>query len=311
MAPARIEKKGDLMLISGSTKVFALFGDPVTHSLSPIMQNAAFRALQLDCCYVSFLVRQDGLAVAVKAVRELNLGGVNITIPHKERVLAYLDQVDERALQIGAVNTIVNQDGHLCGYNTDASGFLASLGSVGFETKGKRVVMMGAGGAARAVAVALVHAGASRIDISNRSLNRAESLADDLRKIGADVDVCDYGVCFFEAVQNADLLVNATPVGMYPNHEDAPLIMRDRLPPHLLVCDLVYNPPQTRLLKEAAAAGCSVINGVGTLVHQGALAFELWTGRKAPLDLLQIAVDTRGRFSCVNPDQTRDRRRDR
>ena len=114
------------MLISGSTKVFALFGDPVTHSLSPIMQNAAFRALQLDCCYVSFLVRQDSLAAAVIAVRELNLGGVNITIPHKERVLAYLDQVDERALQIGAVNTIVNQDGHLCGYNTDASGFLPS-----------------------------------------------------------------------------------------------------------------------------------------------------------------------------------------
>jgi shikimate dehydrogenase len=147
------------MLISGSTKVFALFGDPVTHSLSPIMQNAAFKALQLDCCYVPFLVREGSLAAAVKAVRELNLGGVNITIPHKEKVLAYLDQVDEGALQIGAVNTIVNRDGYLFGYNTDASGFLASLRSVGFEPNGKRVVVMGAGGAARAAAVALVHEG--------------------------------------------------------------------------------------------------------------------------------------------------------
>lgn len=301
------------MLISGSTKVFALFGDPVLHSLSPIMQNAAFRALQLDCCYVPLLVRQDSLATAVKAVRELNLGGVNLTIPHKERVLAYLDQVDEQALQIGAVNTIVNRDGYLFGYNTDASGFLASLQSKGFATKGKRVVMMGAGGAARAVAMALFHAGVTQITISNRNLNRAELLADRLRKIGADVDVCDYGVCFFEAVQKGDLLINATPVGMLrtrgtrgdspsvslgkstpvgmdPNQEEASLIMRDQLPAHLLVCDLVYNPPQTRLLQEATAAGCSVLNGMGMLVHQGALAFQLWTGRKAPLDQMQQAV---------------------
>jgi shikimate dehydrogenase len=278
------------MLISGSTKVFALFGDPVTHSLSPIMQNAAFKALQLDCCYVPFLVGEGSLAAAVKAVRELNLGGVNITIPHKEKVLAYLDQVDEGALQIGAVNTIVNRDGYLFGYNTDASGFLASLRSVGFEPNGKRVVVMGAGGAARAAAVALVHEGVSWIDISNRSIKRAELLADDLRKMGADVGLCDYGVCFFEAVQNADLLVNATPVGMYPDHEDDPIIMKERLHSRLLVCDLVYNPPQTRLLREAAAVGCSVINGVGMLVHQGALAFELWTGRKAPVDLMQRAV---------------------
>jgi shikimate dehydrogenase len=278
------------MLISGSTKVFALFGDPVTHSLSPIMQNAAFKALQLDCCYVPFLVREGSLAAAVKAVRELNLGGVNITIPHKEKVLAYLDQVDEGALQIGAVNTIVNRDGYLFGYNTDASGFLASLRSVDFEPNGKRVVVMGAGGAARAAAVALVHEGVSWIDISNRSIKRAELLADDLRKMGADVGLCDYGVCFFEAVQNADLLVNATPVGMYPDHEDDPIIMKERLHSRLLVCDLVYNPPQTRLLREAAAVGCSVINGVGMLVHQGALAFELWTGRKAPVDLMQRAV---------------------
>jgi shikimate dehydrogenase len=278
------------MMVSGSTKVFALFGDPVTHSLSPLMQNTAFKALKLDCCYLPFLVRRESLAEAVSAVRALNLGGVNLTIPHKERVLSYLDEVDEEARVIGAVNTVVNRDGYLCGYNTDAPGFLASLKSVGFDAKGKRVVVMGAGGAARAAVFALVHQGISHIYICNRNTSRGEMLARDLRKAGAAVGVSDYGVSFSEALKNADLLVNATPVGMYPNHKENPIIMRDQLHPRLLVCDLVYNPPQTRLLEEAAAAGCDVLNGVGMLAHQGALAFQLWTGKKAPVDLMHRAV---------------------
>lgn len=278
------------MLVSGSTKVFALFGDPVMHSLSPLMQNTAFKILELDACYIPLLVHSGDLAEAVKAVRALNFGGVNLTIPHKEKVLSYLDEVDEEAKLIGAVNTVVNRNGYLYGYNTDASGFLASLQSLGFDPKGKRVVVMGAGGAARAVAVTLALQGASRIHICNRSTRRGEILAQDLCRVGAAVDVSDYGVSCSEALKYADLLINATPVGMYPNHKENPIIMSDQLHPRLLVCDLVYNPPQTMLLKEAAAVGCGVLNGVGMLAHQGALAFQLWTGRKAPVDLMQGVV---------------------
>ncbi|MGB4503758.1 MAG: shikimate dehydrogenase [Syntrophaceticus sp.] len=278
------------MIINGSTKVFALFGDPVTHSLSPIMQNTAFKMLKLDSVYVPFLVHKDGLAEAVKAVHVLNLGGVNLTIPHKENVLSYLDEVDEESRIIGAVNTVVNRDGYLYGYNTDAPGFIVSLKSAGFEPKGKKVVIMGAGGAARAVAVALALQGASRIHICNRTKRRGELLAQDLCRAGAAVDVSDYGVSCSKALQKADLLVNATPVGMYPNHKEKPIIMREQLHPGLLVCDLVYNPPRTRLLEEAAAAGCVVLNGVGMLAYQGALAFQLWTGRKAPVDVMQRVV---------------------
>lgn len=278
------------MLVSGSTKVFALFGDPVMHSLSPLMQNTAFKMLELDACYIPLLVHSGDLAEAVKAVRALNFGGVNLTIPHKEKVLSYLDEVDEEAKLIGAVNTVVNRNGYLYGYNTDASGFLASLQSLGFDPKGKRVVVMGAGGAARAVAVTLALQGASRIHICNRSTRRGEILAQDLCRVGAAVDVSDYGVSCSEALKYADLLINATPVGMYPNHKENPIIMSDQLHPRLLVCDLVYNPPQTMLLKEAAAVGCGVLNGVGMLAHQGALAFQLWTGRKAPVDLMQGVV---------------------
>lgn len=285
-----IDKKGKKMLVSGSTKVFALFGDPVMHSLSPLMQNTAFKILELDACYIPLLVHSGDLAEAVKAVRALNFGGVNLTIPHKEKVLSYLDEVDEEAKLIGAVNTVVNRNGYLYGYNTDASGFLASLQSLGFDPKGKRVVVMGAGGAARAVAVTLALQGASRIHICNRSTRRGEILAQDLCRVGAAVDVSDYGVSCSEALKYADLLINATPVGMYPNHKENPIIMSDQLHPRLLVCDLVYNPPQTMLLKEAAAVGCGVLNGVGMLAHQGALAFQLWTGRKAPVDLMQGVV---------------------
>lgn len=330
------------MIISGSTKVYALFGNPVTHSRSPLMQNTAFRMLKIDAVYLPFLVNRDGLADAVKAIRVLNLGGVNLTIPHKESVFPYLDEVDEEARMIGAVNTVVNRDGYLCGYNTDAPGFLVSLKRAGFDLKGKRVVLMGAGGAARAVAVALVLHGVSKIHICDINTKRGEILAHDLCRAGAGtgtdtiaraetrnevgsktgagsgsgseaktragvgsgsdsvtgvgtgavavIDLSDDGISFSEALRNADLLVNATPVGMYPHHQEKPIVRREQLHPGLLVCDLVYNPLQTRLLEEAAAAGCGVLNGVGMLAHQGALAFQLWTGRKAPVDSMERAV---------------------
>ncbi len=279
------------MGISGLTKVYGLFGDPVEHSLSPIMQNTAFQALGLDCVYLPFLVQSKDIAGAVQAVRALHLGGVNLTIPHKERVLPYLDEVEKEAEFIGAVNTIVNRNGRLCGYNTDAPGFLASLKAAGFDPSGKNAVILGAGGAARAVSFALAKKGARGIYIFNRRVEKAEKLAADL-KAAYQVPTFsgDLSSDLAASLKDAELLVNATPVGMYPNHTSRPLFTRKQLHQGLLVCDLIYNPLRTRLLEEAEAAGCRILNGVGMLVWQGALAFQLWTGKKAPAALMEEAV---------------------
>lgn len=282
------------ILIGGRTKVFALFGDPVGHSLSPVMQNRAFAASGLDCCYVPFRVDRDGLAAAVAAIRALGLWGVNITIPHKENVLPYLDEIDREAALIGAVNTIVNRGGRLCGYNTDATGFLLSLREeAGFDATGKRAVILGAGGAARAVAFALALGGANSLDIINRDALKARALAGDLAKVtGCSAAAGSFqDELFKEALGKADLVVNATPVGMHPRHRQISLVPAEILRPGCLVCDLVYNPVRTKLLAEAAAVGCRVLNGLGMLVAQGALAFELWTGREAPVAVMREAVE--------------------
>ncbi len=279
------------MRIKGLTKVYGLFGDPVEHSLSPIMHNTAFQALGLDCVYLPFLVKSKDIGSAVQAVRALHLAGVNLTIPLKEHVLPYLDEVEKEAEHIGAVNTIVNRDGRLCGYNTDAPGFLASLKAAGFDPSGKNAVILGAGGAARAVSFALAKVGAARINIYNRSVEKAEKLAADLNAAyRLPTAAGDISSDLAAALEGAELLVNATPVGMYPDHRSAPLLSRKQLHQGLLVCDLIYNPLQTRLLDEAEAAGCRVLNGVGMLVWQGALAFQLWTGKKAPAALMEEAV---------------------
>ncbi|MDK2881055.1 MAG: shikimate dehydrogenase [Clostridia bacterium] len=279
--------------IGGQTKVFALYGDPVGHSLSPVMQNRAFAACGLDCCYVPLRVKREGLPTAVAAIRALGLGGVNITIPHKESVLKYLDEVDREAELIGAVNTVVRRENRLCGYNTDAAGFLRSLRKeAGFEATGKKAVVLGAGGAARAVAFALAIGGAASLAVINRDPGRARTLAADVEK---KTGCCTAAGSFQdglleEALKGTDLVVNATPVGMFPDCHSSP-ITAEKLPPGILVCDLVYNPIRTKLLADAAAAGCRVLNGVGMLVAQGALAFELWTGKQAPVAAMREAVE--------------------
>ncbi|MDH7577845.1 MAG: shikimate dehydrogenase [Bacillota bacterium] len=281
------------MVITRPTKVFALFGDPVAHSLSPVMQNRAFAYHGLPFCYIPFRVRREDLNAAVVAIRALGLGGVNITIPHKEQVIPYLDEVDREARLIGAVNTILNQNGRLIGYNTDGAGFLLSLNAeINFTPGGKRVVLLGAGGGARAVAFSLALGGTRALAIFNRNLERAQVLAEDLRRAtGCDVETGNLRDDFlYPALARADLLVHASPVGMYPHHEEAPLVKAELLPPGLVVCDLVYNPPKTRLIIEAEARGCRVLSGIGMLVYQGALAFEIWTGLRAPVEVMRAAV---------------------
>lgn len=281
-------------MFTAPEKIFGLFGDPVAHSVSPAMQQAAFAAAGLNYCYLSFNVKSENLAAAVAALRVLGLGGVNITIPHKERVIAYLDEVEHEAGLIGAVNTVVNREGRLVGYNTDVPGFLLSLRKeADFDLRGKRAVLLGAGGAGRAVAFGLAMGGVESLDIFNKSPHRAEMIAQEIHRY----TMCEVGTGDLASerlprvLERADLLVNATSVGMHPHLDDSPLPDPQVLNPGLLVYDLVYNPVRTRLLQEAEARGCRVLNGIGMLVYQGAMSFELWTGRKAAIDAMRAAVE--------------------
>jgi len=267
-----------------------IFGDPVAHSRSPAMHNAAFRALGLPYVYLPFAVTPAGLAGAVAAIRALGMAGVNLTIPHKERVLPHLDGVSGEARRIGAVNTVVNQNGRLIGHNTDGRGFLLAVRSAwGLSMRGRVVCLLGAGGAARAVAVALVGAGAGRVIIANRDVSRARRLARSMGGRRSSVRVIPLSDdALKEVASECDCLVNATAVGL--RRGDPRLVGPSTVGRFPSVCDLIYQPAVTPLLRDARAAGCRTMNGLGMLVHQGALAFELWTGRKAPIAVMMRAA---------------------
>lgn len=278
--------------ISSKTKLCGLIGDPVTHSMSPAMHNAAFKALGLDYLYLPFRVKEEDLAQAIAGMRAFNMRGLNVTIPHKVAVLPFLDEVDKQAERIGAVNTIINEEGVLRGYNTDAAGFLQALLARGIEPDGQKMVILGAGGASRAISFILAERGARLVILNRRSgLAGAKEFAGRLSQIFAR------GVTALELNQanlarvlsQSDILVNATSVGMSPDISGTPLDA-DLLRPELIVVDIVYNPVKTRLLTEAEAAGAVTISGVDMLVWQGALAFEKWTGQKAPVELMKKEV---------------------
>ncbi len=279
-------------MISSKTIVCALFGDPVEHSVSPAMHNASFAEKKLDFVYLAFRIREDDLSQAVEAARLLNFRGINITIPHKVNVMSHLDELDPLAEQIGAVNTIVNNDGVLKGYNTDATGFLRALTDRGVSPSDKNIVVLGAGGASRAISFVLAREGAN-LTILNRKeeMDWAVSMAGHISK------QFDAGVKALElndknlktSLENAALLVNATSVGMAPCKEQtplpAPLLRKD-----MAVFDIVYNPCLTRLLKDAEEAGAATIGGLDMLVCQGATGFEMWTGVEAPVAVMKEAA---------------------
>ncbi len=276
-------------VITGKTRICGVIGDPIEHTMSPVMHNAAFKKLGLDYIYIPFRVKNEELAEAVDGIRALNIRGFNVTIPHKVTIMPMLDGLDPLAEKVGAVNTVVNNDGNLRGYNTDAAGFLQALLERGVEPGGKNIVVLGAGGASRAVSYILAERDA-HLTILNRQLELdwaealAERIAEDFEK---EVRVLELG---FEnltiAMERADMLINATSVGMSPDSQETP-VPAQLLKPELVVFDIVYNPIRTRLLKEAEAAGARTIGGVDMLAWQGALAFEKWTEQSAPLDLMR------------------------
>lgn len=261
------------------TKVYGVIGYPIEHSLSPIMHNAAFEALGMDCVYQAFAVKGEHLQDAVMGAKYLGFGGLNVTIPHKEAVIKFI-RPDPAAAEIGAANTI--DFTKMMAFNTDAPGAVAALRDNGVEIDKKNVLVLGAGGAARAVAYGLLKQGAS-VTIANRTPAKAAGLASYLRAIGDA-----FGTSLDDLagkVRMADIVVNTTPVGM--GWEDRPLVTRDMLDRTQAVFDLVYRPAETPLLKEAKAAGAKCVDGIAMLARQGALSFEIWTGVKPPLDVME------------------------
>lgn len=258
--------------------------------MSPAMQNAAFNVARLDYVYVPFRLPRGSARACATAMREMGIRGLNVTVPHKVDIIPFLDWVDPRALRIGAVNTIVNDAGVLRGHNTDAAGFMRGLEGGGVDVRGARVVVVGAGGASRAVTMALVDGGAS-VTLLNRDAGRAAALAADVtRNAGRAVG---HGTLDEEslaaALRGASLLVNTTTVGMHP-HAGASPVGAEHLRRDLTVCDIVYNPPETMLLRQTRECGARAISGIEMLVGQGALAFELWTGVPAPVEAMRSAV---------------------
>ncbi len=269
------------MEINASTRLTGIIGYPVRHSLSPEMHNAAFEYLGLNYCYLAMEVKPENIKYAVEGLKALGFVGVNVTVPHKQAVIPFIDVIDEEAKFIGAINTIKNEQGRLIGYNTDGKGFIQSLKEEGIDPSGMEVLILGAGGAARAVGYSLVHK-VSRMYIYNRTEERGMELAVRLKKMNPEVfftknlDYCK--VC--------DMVINATSAGL--KDSDPLPIDADYLTQGQIVYDLIYR--ETPLLREAKQKGCKVIDGTGMLLHQGAEAFRIWTGVEPPVKVMREAL---------------------
>jgi len=274
------------------TRLVGLIGWPVEHSVSPTMHNAAFDALGLRWRYTLLPTPPGQVEATLTQLKAQGYRGANVTVPHKQAVMSYLNEITDAAQAIGAVNTIVVQEERLIGHNTDGDGFLAALQEAGFSPPGRRALVLGAGGAARAVVYALPQAGCA-VTVHNRTAERAAELVRHVQDIGVRAPVTWVPITATLAdleLADFDLLVNATPVGMRPQTDVSPWPETLPLPSHWTVFDLVYNPAETRLLSQARAAGATTVGGLGMLVRQGALAFELWTGHSPPIEVMHAAA---------------------
>lgn len=269
-------------MITGKTKIIGIFGDPVQHTLSPLIHNEAFRYLGLDYCYVAFHVKRDKLKEAVEGIKALNIKGVNITVPHKEAVIQYIDELSDEAKNIEAVNTILNNDGILKGFNTDVDGFILSLKEEGILIKDKNFLLLGAGGAAKAIAYGILKEG-GRVYIYNRTLSKAVAIKEKFKEFGfIEITEIDNSV-----TEKVDIIVNATSLGL---KRDDPMPLNPMLiKPEHIYYDIVY--PETPLMKRAEQIGCKVIGGIGMLIWQAAFAFKIWTEVEAPVEIMKKTLN--------------------
>lgn len=274
------------MQITGSTRIAGLFGCPVKHTISPKMHNSAFSYLGIDCIYLPFNVKPKDLKKAVDSLRVFNFIGVNVTVPHKQTVMKYLDEITPSALRIGAVNTILVTSKKLVGYNTDGMGFVRSLkDDHGFRLKGKTMFLLGAGGAGRAVAVESALNGLKKIYVVDKDVSRTRSLLRSIPKSCTALTL-NLGKDMKEGISDSNIIVNATPVGLHS--KDPVSIPPEWIPKGKIVYDVIYNPNKTKLLQ--GVKNCKTVNGLGMLLYQGINAFEIWTGKKAPVEVMRKAI---------------------
>jgi len=272
--------------IDSKTRLYALIGNPVEHSFSPLMHNAAFHSLDLNCVYLPLQVKSDDLGGAIEGIKSLGILGFNVTLPHKVSIIKFLDKIDPKAVDIGAVNTVVNKKRKLIGYNTDGIGALAALKGENVDLAGKKVVLLGAGGAAKTLSFYIAPS-VKKLVVLNRTKSKATSLATAIKKrlhinvVGRELN----SESLSRELVDTDLLINTTSVGMYPKIDET-LVDKSLIKPDMTVFDIVYNPLETRLLREAKAVGAKGINGIKMLIYQGAFSFELWIGEKPPIDLM-------------------------
>ena len=276
--------------ITSHTDILCVIGHPIEHSMSPIMWNPALQELGLDYIYVAFDVHPDNLEKAMNGIRSLEIKGVNVTLPHKKTIIKYIDEVESLALKIGAINTIKNEEGVLKARNTDAGGAKKSLLEKGLDLSGKNVLILGSGGVSRAIAYILAEE-VDKIVLTDLIENRAKLVAKEI-KDGMKVDIQGYlsnEDIIEKYIKKTDILINATPIGMYPRVDETP-VPKDLLHDDLFVFDVVYNPLETKLMKQAAEIGCEILGGLDMLVNQGMLAFEWWLNRKPNKDLMKNQI---------------------
>lgn len=268
------------------SELVGAFGCPIDENPTGVMEEAAFKAKDLDYRYLTIKVEKDDIEKAMSAVRALNFRGINLTIPHKVEAIKYIDELSPEAQIIGAINIVVNTDGHLWGDNTDGKGFLKSLQDNNVELEGKTLTVLGAGGAARAISVECAVHGIKKIYIINSSEARGSTLVDLLNeRTEAKAEFIKWNGSP-SIPSETDILVNATPIGLYPNVDKKPDINYDSVRPNMVVCDVIFNDPNTLFLNEAKSRGAKIIKGLEMLVNQGALNYKLWTGVDAPIDVM-------------------------
>lgn len=285
------------MEVTGYTRLAGLIAKPARHSISPLMHNTAFKANNIDAVYLSFEVEKEQLPQFIKGISAFGMIGVNVSMPYKLAVIPYLDELSEAATLIGAVNTIVPQkDGRLVGHNTDGSGFMRSLVDSNVEIIGEEITVIGTGGAATAICVQAALDGVQKINVFNRQGEFFTQKQQKINKIAQKsqctlslTDLAD-GKALNKALGNSKLLVNATDVGMKPNETQTPIQDFSAFHDDLAVYDVIYNPRETKLIQIAKEKGLKTVNGLGMLLYQGAYAFELWTGKKMPLEIVKPLV---------------------
>jgi shikimate dehydrogenase len=280
--------------ITGKTQIIGLIGNPVEHSISPKLHNTLCKHFNLDMVYLPFQVLPKDIVKVIDAFRALNILGFNVTIPHKSEIVNLIDDISEEALLMGAVNTVKNVDGRLKGFNTDGEGFARGLKAEGIDVKGMKVVVLGAGGAARAVAIKLAQDGAEQIIILNRSQEKAQTLSNLINdKVKA---ISNYDELSEESLMrhsnNCDMIINTTPIGMWPHISQSPISNRYIFKNKPVVYDLIYNPIKTEFLRIAEQASCRTINGLGMLVYQGIYAFEIWNQISVPNSLTRKIINS-------------------